>query len=204
MLLTPRRACCERASVAAQGRSCSARWRTGRRSAVGRPARRTAPRRPASPRASWTARTRSWTRTSSRRGPPRARSGPGPPGPPALLQPACMPPRVRLPLLEVVVRQLPYGRAAAAGAVSYPDPTLQVRLEHMLRRLPALQDAAATARPTRLLPHLWVAGAVEASRRAAPRRQARARWGARQLRPLRQLRRPPRALGGDAPGSVGL
>lgn len=41
---------------------------------------------------------------------------------------------------------------------------MQVRLEHMLQRLRALQDAAATARPTRLLPHLWVAGAVEANR----------------------------------------
>ncbi len=30
----------------------------------------------------------------------------------------------------------------------------QVRLEHMLQRLRVLQDAAATARPTRLLPHL--------------------------------------------------
>ena len=38
----------------------------------------------------------------------------------------------------------------------------QVRLEHMLQRLRVLQDAAATARPTRLLPHLWVSGAVEA------------------------------------------
>ena len=34
----------------------------------------------------------------------------------------------------------------------------------MLQRLRALQDAAATARPTQLLPHLWVAGAVEANR----------------------------------------
>lgn len=33
----------------------------------------------------------------------------------------------------------------------------------MLQRLRVLQDAAATARPTRLLPHLWVAGAVEAN-----------------------------------------
>jgi hypothetical protein len=102
----PRRAWCERASAAAQGRSCSARWRTGRRSAAGRPARRMVPHRPASPRASWTARTQSWTRTSSRRGPPRARSGPGPPGPLASFLLACMPPRVRLLLLEVVVRQL--------------------------------------------------------------------------------------------------
>ena len=34
----------------------------------------------------------------------------------------------------------------------------QVRLEHMLQRLRVLQDAAATARPTRLLPHLVCAG----------------------------------------------
>ncbi len=39
----------------------------------------------------------------------------------------------------------------------------QVRLEHMLQRLRVLQDAAATARPTRLLRHLWVGGAVEAN-----------------------------------------
>ena len=39
---------------------------------------------------------------------------------------------------------------------------VQVRLEHMLQRLRVLQDAANTARPTRLLPHLWVSGAVEA------------------------------------------
>lgn len=39
----------------------------------------------------------------------------------------------------------------------------QVRLEHMLQRLRVLQDAAATARPTRLMPHLWVGGAVEAN-----------------------------------------
>ncbi len=73
------------------------------------------------------------------------------------------------------------GAAAPAhvGRRLAPQPTLQtnpqVRLEHMLRRLRALQDAAATARPTRLLPHLWVAGAVEASRRArAPPAGARA------------------------------
>lgn len=40
---------------------------------------------------------------------------------------------------------------------------LQVRLEHMLQRLRALQDAAATARPTQLMPFLYVSGAVEAS-----------------------------------------
>lgn len=33
----------------------------------------------------------------------------------------------------------------------------------MLQRLRALQDAAATARPTQLLPFLYVSGAVEAS-----------------------------------------
>ena len=32
----------------------------------------------------------------------------------------------------------------------------------MLQRLRVLQGAAATARPTRLLPRLWVSGAVEA------------------------------------------
>jgi hypothetical protein len=32
----------------------------------------------------------------------------------------------------------------------------------MLQRLRVLQDAAATGRPTRLLPHLWMSGAVEA------------------------------------------
>lgn len=40
---------------------------------------------------------------------------------------------------------------------------MQVRLEHMLQRLRSLQDAAATSRPTQLLPHLYVSGAVEAS-----------------------------------------
>ncbi|DBA96975.1 TPA: hypothetical protein ACH3X1_001299 [Trebouxia sp. C0004] len=40
---------------------------------------------------------------------------------------------------------------------------LKVRLEHMLQRLRSLQDAAATSRPTQLLPHLYVSGAVEAS-----------------------------------------
>lgn len=40
---------------------------------------------------------------------------------------------------------------------------VQVRLEHMLQRLRSLQDAAATARPSQLLPHLYVSGAVEAS-----------------------------------------
>ncbi|KAK9816445.1 hypothetical protein WJX72_000348 [[Myrmecia] bisecta] len=40
---------------------------------------------------------------------------------------------------------------------------LNVRLEHMLPRLRILQDAAATARPTRLLPFLYVSGAVEAN-----------------------------------------
>lgn len=40
---------------------------------------------------------------------------------------------------------------------------LQVRLEHMLQRLRSLQDAAATSRPTRLLDHLYVSGAVEAA-----------------------------------------
>ena len=33
----------------------------------------------------------------------------------------------------------------------------------MLQRLRVLQDAAATARPTQLLPYLFVSGAVEAS-----------------------------------------
>jgi len=33
----------------------------------------------------------------------------------------------------------------------------------MLQRLRALQDASATARPTQLLPHLYVSGAVEAN-----------------------------------------
>jgi hypothetical protein len=42
-------------------------------------------------------------------------------------------------------------------------PRTQVRLEHMLQRLRVLQDAAATARPTRLLSYLWVGGAVEAN-----------------------------------------
>ena len=36
------------------------------------------------------------------------------------------------------------------------DIGLQVRLEHMLQRLRSLQDAAATARPSQLLPHLYV------------------------------------------------
>lgn len=33
----------------------------------------------------------------------------------------------------------------------------------MLQRLRSLQDAAATSRPTQLLPHLYVSGAVEAA-----------------------------------------
>ncbi|KAK9822629.1 hypothetical protein WJX81_000355 [Elliptochloris bilobata] len=61
--------------------------------------------------------------------------------------------------------------AASAITTGFLDGThpivdayeLKVRLEHMLQRLRALQDAAATARPTQLLPHLWVAGAVEAN-----------------------------------------
>ena len=44
-------------------------------------------------------------------------------------------------------------------ANTYCD-VLQVRLEHMLQRLRCLQDAAATAAPTQLLPHLWLSGAV--------------------------------------------
>ena len=40
---------------------------------------------------------------------------------------------------------------------------LQVRLEHMLQRLRALQDASLTGRPIQLLPHLYVSGAVEAN-----------------------------------------
>jgi atypical dual specificity phosphatase len=40
---------------------------------------------------------------------------------------------------------------------------LKVRLEHMLQRLRVLQQATATARPTRLLPGLYLSGAVEAS-----------------------------------------
>ena len=39
----------------------------------------------------------------------------------------------------------------------------QVRLEHMLQRLRVLQDAASTARPCRLLPRLYLSGAVEAN-----------------------------------------
>ena len=40
---------------------------------------------------------------------------------------------------------------------------LKVRLEHMLQRLRVLQQAIATAPPTRLLPGLYLSGAVEAS-----------------------------------------
>lgn len=40
---------------------------------------------------------------------------------------------------------------------------LKVRLEHMLQRLRALQVALATARPTKLIPGLFVSGAVAAS-----------------------------------------
>jgi len=40
---------------------------------------------------------------------------------------------------------------------------LKVRLEHMLQRLRVLQQATATARPTCLLPGLYLSGAVEAS-----------------------------------------
>ena len=40
---------------------------------------------------------------------------------------------------------------------------MQVRLEHMLQRLRAFQDAASSARPTQLLPYLYVSGAVEAN-----------------------------------------
>lgn len=61
------------------------------------------------------------------------------------------------PLLTVCLVSDLEGADADAGMCA------QVRLEHMLQRLRVLQDAAATARPTRLLPHLWVAGAVEAN-----------------------------------------
>eukprot|EP00887_Chlorella_sp_A99_P007916 scaffold12.g7916.t1 len=40
---------------------------------------------------------------------------------------------------------------------------LKVRLAHMLQRLRALQEASVTARPVRLMPRLWISGAVEAS-----------------------------------------
>lgn len=44
-----------------------------------------------------------------------------------------------------------------------PRLTPQVRLEHMLQRLRVLQRASSTARPTRLLPRLYLSGAVEAN-----------------------------------------
>ena len=44
-----------------------------------------------------------------------------------------------------------------------PHPAVQVRLEHMLQRLRCLQDAAATAAPSQLLPHLFISGAVPAA-----------------------------------------
>jgi hypothetical protein len=42
-------------------------------------------------------------------------------------------------------------------------PARQVRLEHMLQRLRSLQGAAATGCPTRLMPNLYLSGAVEAN-----------------------------------------
>jgi len=39
----------------------------------------------------------------------------------------------------------------------------QVRLEHMLQRLRVLQQATLTGRPSRLMPRLYLSGAVEAS-----------------------------------------
>ncbi len=68
----------------------------------------------------------------------------------------------------------PRSAAASSGAkltTGFLDGTapivdiyeLKVRLEHMLQRLRVLQQASATARPTRLLPGLYLSGAVEAS-----------------------------------------
>ena len=54
------------------------------------------------------------------------------------------------------------GQGCVASVRKRHRQVLQVRLEHMLQRLRVLQDAANTARPTRLLPHLWLSGAVEA------------------------------------------
>ena len=65
------------------------------------------------------------------------------------------------------------GPGARAAEASHQPPLLswcsagwdavQVRLEHMLQRLRCLQDAAATAVPSQLLPHLFISGAVPAS-----------------------------------------
>ena len=68
----------------------------------------------------------------------------------------------------------PRSAAASSGAkltTGFLDGTapivdiyeLKVRLEHMLQRLRVLQQATATARPTCLLPGLYLSGAVEAS-----------------------------------------
>ncbi|CAL8468092.1 g7631 [Coccomyxa elongata] len=77
--------------------------------------------------------------------------------------------------LRAAVEEWQAKRASCSGAprltTGFLDGTcpivdayeLKVRLEHMLQRLRVLQDAAATARPTRLLRHLWVGGAVEAN-----------------------------------------
>lgn len=43
------------------------------------------------------------------------------------------------------------------------SPPRQVRLEHMLQRLRVLQQATLTGRPCRLMPRLYLSGAVEAS-----------------------------------------
>ncbi|KAL4436854.1 hypothetical protein ABPG75_003993 [Micractinium tetrahymenae] len=71
--------------------------------------------------------------------------------------------------------QVKRGTAAAAGAQRlttafldgiYPIVDvyeLKVRLEHMLQRLRVLQQATLTGRPCRLMPRLYLSGAVEAS-----------------------------------------
>ncbi|KAG7668281.1 hypothetical protein Ndes2526B_g00995 [Nannochloris sp. 'desiccata'] len=78
--------------------------------------------------------------------------------------------------LEALAAQVtsPRSGAASSGAkltTGFLDGTapivdiyeLKVRLEHMLQRLRVLQQATATARPTCLLPGLYLSGAVEAS-----------------------------------------
>jgi predicted protein tyrosine phosphatase len=80
---------------------------------------------------------------------------------------------VQLEALAALVTS-PRSAAASSGAkltTGFLDGTapivdiyeLKVRLEHMLQRLRVLQQATATARPTCLLPGLYLSGAVEAS-----------------------------------------
>ncbi len=59
---------------------------------------------------------------------------------------------------------MPKLAATRPPCAALPNLTpLQVRLEHMLQRLRVLQQASLTGRPVRLMPRLYLSGAVEAS-----------------------------------------